>query len=112
MGAVTASNITLISDDSIGTASMKRVGVKRRFSVVLSTQGATAGDMVDSMFGIASGRIFSVFPYRFVVSSADKAPPNVFTDGTNIFTAVVCDGSTAAANVSGTLYIQIEGDPT
>ena len=110
MAAVAASAVTLISNDLIGSASGKVIATKRRFAIVLSAQGATAGDIVDSLLGFASGRILSVFAYRFIKAGPAEANINVTTDGTNIFTFTSVDGTTAAANVTGTLYIQVEGD--
>jgi len=110
MAAVTASNVTLISNDLIGSASGKVIATKRRFSIVLSTQGATAGDISDSLLGFASGRILSVFAYRFIKAGPAEANVNVTTNGSSIYTLTSVDGTTAPADVSGTLYIQVEGD--
>ena len=108
MAAVAASAITLNTDESIGTASNKRVGSKRRFSIVLSTQGGTAGDLTAALLGYAT--IFSVLLISFVPSST-LTNIGIGTDGTNIFTFTAIDGSTGPANVSGTLTIQVEGNP-
>jgi len=110
MAAVAASAVTLISNDLIGSASGKVIATKRRFAIVLSSQGATAGDISDSLLGYASGRILSVFAYRFIKAGPADANVNVTTDGSSIYTFTAVDGTTAAANVTGTLYIQVEGD--
>jgi hypothetical protein len=108
MGAVASSAITLNTNDSVGTASNKLVGAKRRFSIVLSSQGGTAGDITASMLGFAT--IYSVLLISFVPSST-LTNIGIGTDGTNIFTFTAIDGSTGPANVTGTLTIQVEGNP-
>ena len=109
MAAVAQSDVTLHSNDLIGTASGKVIGARRRFSITMTANGATVGDLTAALLGFATTQIFTARAYRFVTAGLAEANINVTTDGTNIFTFTSIDGSTAAANVTGTLYIEVEG---
>lgn len=109
MAAVASTDVTLISNDLIGTASNKVIGTRRRFSIAMTANGATAGDLTAALLGFATGQIFTARAYRFIKAGPAEANINVTTDGTNIFTFTSVDGTTAAANVTGTLYIEVSG---
>jgi hypothetical protein len=114
MSAITASNVTLLWDYSVGSASNKRVGSRRFFSIALSTQGGTAGDIPASVLGFA--QIFSVQLTYFLTAGSANANVGVTLDtwGTNnnIVTFTAIDGSTGIANVTGTLVVEVFGNPT
>lgn len=116
MAAITTANVTDLDSPqgghSLGTASGKVVGFKRRVSIALTTQGATAGDIPASVLGFK--RIKCVRLIYFLTTGPANANVGVtidaYSDNNNILTFTSIDGSTAAANISGTLAVEIDGD--
>lgn len=115
MAAITAANVTLLDGTvySVGTQSAKYIGTKTRFSIALTTQGATAGDIPASVLGYK--RMSRVSLLLFLTTGPANANVGVtldaYADNNNILTFTAIDGSTGPANVSGTLYIEVEGQP-
>jgi len=114
MAAITASNVTILTDDTVGTASNKRIAVRRRLQIALTTQGGTAGDIPASVLGF--NQIYSASLIAFLTTAPANANIGVTLDtwgsNNNIVTFTAVDGSTGPANVSGTLYVDVVGDPT
>ena len=114
MAAITASNVTILTDDTVGTASNKRIASRRRVSIALTTQGGTAGDIPASVLGF--NQIYSVSLISFLTTAPANANVGVTIDtwgsNNNIITFTAINGSTGPANVSGTIYLDIVGDPT
>lgn len=107
MAAVAQSAVTIIRSETVGSASNKIFEGLIRASVALTTQGATTGDILAALFGLAS--IHSVICYRFVTAGLAEANIGVTTDGTQVYTFTSIDGSTAPANVTGTAYLELRG---
>jgi hypothetical protein len=114
MAAITASNVTILTDDTVGTASNKRIAVRRRLSIALTAQGGTAGDIPASVLGF--NQLYSATLISFVIAGPANANIGVTLDtwgsNNNIVTFTAVDGSTAPANVTGTLYVDVVGDAT
>jgi hypothetical protein len=112
MAAITASNVTILTDDTIGTASNKRVAVRRRLQIALTAQGGTAGDIPASVLGF--DQIYSATPILFLTTAPANACVGVTLDAwgsnNNILTYTTVNGSTGPANVSGTLIVDVIGD--
>lgn len=107
MSAVAQTAVTIIRTETVGSASNKIFEGLVRASVALTAQGATSGDIPASLFGLAS--IHTVHCYRFVTAGSAEANIGVTTDGTQVFTFTSIDGATAAANVTGTAYLELRG---
>jgi hypothetical protein len=113
MAAITAANVTTLSSFPMGTVSGKLVERRDRVAIALTTQGATLGDIPASVLGYAE--IYSVILISFVTAGNAYANIGVgvatqaadLSTSINTFTAI--DGTTAPANVTGTLTLQIEG---
>ena len=113
MAAITTANVTLLDSGpfSVGTASNKLYEHKMRVSIALTTQGGTAGDIPASVFGMK--RITGVHLIYFLTTGPANANVGVtldtYADANNVITFTAIDGSTASANVSGTLAVELTG---
>ena len=113
MAAVTSSSVTLLDSGTfpLGTSSGKLYGTKARFSIALSSQGGTAGDITAALLGFK--QIYKVSLLLFLTSGPANANVGVTIDSyasaNNIITFTAIDGSTGPANLTGTLYIEVEG---
>jgi hypothetical protein len=115
MAAITSSAVTDLDPQggySVGSASNKLVGFKRRVSIALTAQGGTAGDIPASVLGYK--RLKKVSLLYFLTGGSANANVGVtldsIADNNNILTFTAIDGSTAAANVTGTLAVELDGD--
>lgn len=106
MAAVTQANVTVIASDRLGDRSGKSTFQRVKASVVLSTQGATSGDLIPGLFGLST--IFDVYSYRFDTTNPADTLVDVRTDGTNIYTFTPTSPS-APANQTGTIYLIVNG---
>lgn len=106
MAAVLQSAVTIIASDRLGDRSGKQTFQRVKASIALTAQGATAGDLVASLFGLST--IFDTYSYRFDTTNPSDTLVGVGTDGTNIYTFTPSSPS-AAANQTGTLYLIVNG---
>lgn len=113
MAAITSSNVTALDSSgySVGTASGKLIEYRQRFSIALTAQGGTAGDIPASVLGFQ--RIRSVRLLYFLTGGSANANVGVTissdADNNSILTFTSTDASTAAANVTGTLAVEVWG---
>lgn len=114
MAAITSANVTNLDPNggySVGTASGKLVEYRQRYSIALTTQGGTAGDIPASVLGFK--RIVRVSLIYFLTSGPANANVGVtidsYIDSNNILTFTAIDGATGPANVSGTLAVEVWG---
>lgn len=115
MSAITTANVTDLDNSgghAIGTPSGKLTGYRRRVSISLTAQGGTAGDIPASVLGFK--RIKRAQVLYFLTAGSANANVGVtldaYADNNNLLTFTAVDGSTAAANVTGTLAVDVEGD--
>lgn len=91
----------------------KYVRIRKRLSLSLSAQGGGTNTIGFAALGFTSGNILFVTCVMFTDGSANKRYIDLFTDGTNVYTAdpqVVTDASRGlAADVTGTLILEIAG---
>lgn len=113
MAAITTANVTLLDSEnySVGTASGKLVEHRIRVSIALTAQGGTAGDIPAAVLGYA--QIYRVSLIMFLTAGPANANVGVTIDAyastNNILTFTATDAATGAANVTGTLYIEVWG---
>lgn len=112
MAAITASNVTLLDSQTfpLGTASGKLMATRARMAIVLSAQGGTAGDIPASVLGFK--QLFIARIISFVVAGTPKnigIGLSAYAADNSIGTFTAVDGSTSAANVTGTLNVEVEG---
>lgn len=115
MAAITASNVTVVEFRPIRVMG-KSYGVRRLLSIVLSSQGGTAGDIPASALGFT--RITNVQPLCLTVSGPAIRLATVGLDsssGTELVTYDVTNATDASrttrANLTGTLLCWVEGYP-
>jgi hypothetical protein len=112
MAAITYANVTDIESYDIGTRQGKLVSLRRRVAIVLSAQGGTAGDIPASALGFSE--IFSATAKVLDVSGTPKgALVMVAVDGSELIPVDLNQATdanrTARANITGTLYVTIDG---
>ena len=113
MAAITASAVTALDSSgySVGTASGKLIEYRQRFSIALTAQGGTAGDIPASVLGFQ--RITGVRLMYFLTAGLANANVGVtlsaYSDSNSLLTFTAINGSTAAADVTGTLAVEVWG---
>jgi phosphoheptose isomerase len=104
--AITAADVTTIRRFAVGDSTGKFRYTRADVSFAVTSLGADAADMPASAFKMSE--IYSVHVTR-VVSSGQKLVATS-TDGDNVYfhTAV---NTSATADVTGTIYLTVEGNP-
>ena len=106
MAAITASNVTIVDSWEAGSRSGKFVALVQRVAVVLAAQGATAGDLPASAFGLAE--IYEVTPAVLDASGTfTEVGLAVVPTGLSLFPGAYATG--LPANLTGTLYFTLTG---
>ena len=106
MAAITYANVNVIDSWERGSKSGKFTSLVQRVAVTLSAQGATAGDLPASAFGLAE--VYEVSPATLDASGTYTAVDlAIVPNGTSIFPAAYTNG--APTNLTGILYFILTG---
>ena len=113
MAAITSSAITLLESSTEGTRQDKERGRLDRLAIVLSTQGATLGDIPASVLGFAE--IYWAWCFGANISAANNQV-SVTIDTTTTTIGVMSQsiltytaGSATPANITGTILVEVFG---
>lgn len=117
MSAITTAEVTTLQAYEFGNRTNKSQGLRVLAAIVLSSQGATAGDIPASVFGLK--QITSVFCYGSTISSNPRATifqvASIGSDDNYIYPIALTQATDAnradPANLSGTFYVAVEGIP-
>jgi len=107
---------TVLSQWEEGDRFGKRVRVVRRLSLALSSQGGTTDIIPATALGFRAGMLERATCILFTDGSANKRVVWCFTDGTNLYIADPTQATDAnrglPANVTGTLIVELAGQPS
>lgn len=114
MGAYTGTP-TVVNSWEEGDRNGKFIRVVKQLSLALSSQGGTTNTVGYAALGFADGGIDSVRTVLFTDGSSVLRAVATMTDGDNVYTAdpqVSTDADRGkAADVTGTLVIEVSGRP-
>jgi hypothetical protein len=113
MAAITSSAVTVLEASVEGTRSDKERGILLRLAVVLSSQGATSGDIPASVLGLAE--IYWAWSFGYNTSGSnnqasvtiDATTSTIGVGSQSILTYTA--GSATPANLTGTILLEVFG---
>ena len=115
MAAITSSNVTITDQYEIGTRTGKGRGTRIMASVVLTAQGATAGDIPASAFGLkqitnayAMGSLISAAPKGVIIGISALGSDANYIYPVSLIQATDADRANPA-NLTGTIFVCVEG---
>jgi hypothetical protein len=118
MAAITPSNVTVLDAGDSASKQSKSRGIRRRVAVALTAQGGTAGDLPASAFRlkqITEVNFNGFFDGTNWRAGVQVGIANAGTDNNSVFPADLLQATDASrgnpANLTGTLYLTIEGIP-
>lgn len=117
MAAITSANVVIHQTYEVGTRSGKQLGVGVLATITLAAQGATAGDIPPSVFGLK--QFLFVQPLSATISAVKRWVPfglaNFGLDDNYIFPVDLMQATDAnrgiPANLTGTFTVYVEGIP-
>jgi hypothetical protein len=117
MAAITSANVTIHSAYEIGDRTGKSKGIRMTCSVVLTAQGAAAGDLPASAFGLKQitaaeclGSLVGGNPRGQVIGVSALGADGNYIYPLSIINATDANRATPA-DFTGTLFIMLEGIP-